>query len=612
MSQTGRMPKLAVTYLMPFYFLFLSLLGTGIATAQYKVVYHPSDKDSLFTFPGIQLEQDFADKLLADRFLASLLIHMQGKGFWMASADSIWFNPSATNIKLYWGDRFSWNGLKVDPLDEQWIEKLGEDPRKASDNQLTEMGFWKGTQNRLLNLLENEGYPFAQVAIDSIENQGAVLQAKLKISKGPLYHIDSIKIDGKPFISRSFLYRYLELPKGGLYRKMSLQQVSPKLALLPYLIEAQPWNLIQLGTGATLELHLEQKKSSQVNVLVGLLPATNAVLSPYEVPRSSFQFTGEANIQLRNSLGSGETLLFNWQQFQAKAPRLNLAFQQTFIAGSAFGADFRFDLLKKDSSYVNVQMMAGLQVQSGIRHITTLYLQQLQSQLLFVDTIRLKNTRKLPAELDIRTISFGVQYEGNTTNYRFNPVSGNEIMLNFSLGTRTVARNSVINQLKGPGGFSFSSLYDTIKLSSVQFRLKLATSHYFKISGNSTVKGSIQLGWVESPALFRNELFQIGGYKLLRGFDEESIYSSQYAMATMEYRYLIARNSFLFAFLDGGWSRNAALKPAPGNQFLGTGLGISLETQAGQFNISLAAGKRNDLEFNPRQSRIHLGYINFF
>jgi outer membrane protein assembly factor BamA len=261
---------------------------------------------------------------------------------------------------------------------------------------------------------------------------------------------------------------------------------------------------------------------------------------------------------------------------------------------------------------VNIQMMAGLQLQSGIRHLTTLYVQQMQSQLLFVDTLKLKLTRKLPPELDIRTISFGLQYEGNTTNYRFNPLSGNEVQLNFSLGTRQVARNSVISQMKGSGGFLFSSLYDTIQLRSYQFRLRTTFSHYFRLGTNSTVKGSLQAGWVESPTLFRNELFQIGGYKLLRGFDEESIYASRFGVFTAEYRYLIALNSYLFAFADGGWSQNAALRPSPNYSYLGAGLGISLETQAGQFNISLAAGKRNDLEFNARQSRIHIGYINFF
>ena len=606
------MPKLKLSYLLRLYFLFCLLMASLLLQAQHQLVYHPVDRNSGYTVPGLALNQDFADATLAQQHLTNLLLSMQLRGYWLASADSIWQDNNQTHVKLYWGACFTWSGLRVDASDESWLGRLPTDPRKADSSRLKQMGCWKGMQEQLLELMEDEGYPFARILLDSLENRGDVFSAKLTISKGPLYHIDSIRLMDKSFVNKSFLHRYLEIPKGSIYRKSLLQQISPKLALLPYLSETRPWDLAQLGTGATLQLYLEQKRSSQVNVLVGLLPATGNTQNPYELPRTSFQFTGEANIQLKNPLGGGESILFNWQQFQVKAPRLNLAYQQPFVAGSAFGMDLRFDLLKKDSSYVNIHMMAGLQLQSGIRHLTTLYVQQMQSQLLFVDTLKLKLTRKLPPELDIRTISVGLQYEGNTTNYRFNPVSGNEVQLNFSLGTRQVARNSVISQLKGSGGFLFSTLYDTIRLRSFQFRLRGGVSHYFKLGGNSTLKSALQVGWVESPSIFRNELFQIGGYKILRGFDEESIYASRFAVLTAEYRYLIARNSFLFAFADGGWSQNAALKPIPGYGYLGAGLGISLETQAGQFNISLAAGKRSDLEFNARQSRIHLGYINFF
>jgi hemolysin activation/secretion protein len=98
----------------------------------------------------------------------------------------------------------------------------------------------------------------------------------------------------------------------------------------------------------------------------------------------------------------------------------------------------------------------------------------------------------------------------------------------------------------------------------------------------------------------------------MRGFDEESIYASQYGVSTVEYRYLVGRNSFLFSFVDFGWARNKAASGSVSNSFLGAGLGLALETKAGIFNISFAAGKRNDLDFNLRQSKIHFGFVSFF
>ena len=151
-----------------------------------------------------------------------------------------------------------------------------------------------------------------------------------------------------------------------------------------------------------------------------------------------------------------------------------------------------------------------------------------------------------------------------------------------------------------------------VRLNSYQFRLKGTLAHYFKLTRVSTFKMAVNGGWFQSPAIFRNELFQIGGYKLLRGFDEESIFASQYAVGTLEYRYLLGRNSYLFYFVDGGWSKNTPVMPDPDNNYWGTGLGMAFETKAGIFNLSYAVGKRDDTKFNMRQSKIHIGYVNYF
>jgi hemolysin activation/secretion protein len=118
--------------------------------------------------------------------------------------------------------------------------------------------------------------------------------------------------------------------------------------------------------------------------------------------------------------------------------------------------------------------------------------------------------------------------------------------------------------------------------------------------------------WVQSPDLYRNELFQIGGYKLMRGFDEESIFSSRYLVNTLEYRYLVGMNSYFFVFTDFGLTANTSSYGKSKNSLLGMGFGMAFETAAGFFNLSLAAGKRNDTNLNLRQTKIHLGYVNYF
>ena len=126
------------------------------------------------------------------------------------------------------------------------------------------------------------------------------------------------------------------------------------------------------------------------------------------------------------------------------------------------------------------------------------------------------------------------------------------------------------------------------------------------------MKTAINAGMFQSGNIFRNELFQLGGYKLLRGFDEESQYLSAYAIATVEFRYLVGQNSYFYALADGGWGRNSSTNVRSNYTYFGTGLGLAFETKAGIFNLAWAVGKRNDTELNLRQSKIHFGFINYF
>ena len=80
---------------------------------------------------------------------------------------------------------------------------------------------------------------------------------------------------------------------------------------------------------------------------------------------------------------------------------------------------------------------------------------------------------------------------------------------------------------------------------------------------------------------------------MLRGFDEESIYASRFAVTTGEYRYLIGRYSYLFTFIDFGWARNTASSGNISNTFFGTGAGMALESKAGIFNISFTIKTTN-------------------
>lgn len=461
-------------------------------------------------------------------------------------------------------------------------------------------------QQRMLNYYEKEGFPFAAVYLDSVKINDDKIEAQLKADKGVLYHIDSIRVFGKVNLSKKFLQHYLNIPNGSPYNREKLQLVDKRMKELPFITAIQPSDLTMLGTGSVLNLYVQPKRSSQVNFLIGFLPASGQ--------SGKLQLTGDVNLDLKNLFGTGESILIKWQQLQQKSPRLNLGYNQPYIFNSAFGFDFLFDLFKKDSSFLQINAQLGLQFALSSKQNGKIFFQWQNTGLLSgaIDTNIIISRKKLPEIIDENSTNIGLNYDWINTNYRFNPITGNELNIIASIGIKNIKPNSDILNIKDPA-FNYASLYDSIKLRSFQLRIKLAAAHFFKIGKSSTIKTSIHSGLYSSPAIFRNELFQIGGYKLLRGFDEESIYASRYGVITAEYRNIISLNSFLFLFIDAALVKNKYQSVNVNNQFIGAGIGIVYETKLGLLNLSYAVGKRDDIKFNLKGgSKIHFGYINYF
>ena len=185
--------------------------------------------------------------------------------------------------------------------------------------------------------------------------------------------------------------------------------------------------------------------------------------------------------------------------------------------------------------------------------------------------------------------------------------------LTAAAGTKNLKKNNLILELKDPSdpSFHYESLYDSVKLHSYQFRFNFSGAQFVQLGRQTTLKLGANAGLFQSPTVFRNELFQIGGNRLLRGFNEESQFVSQYALGTIEFRLLTGLNSNFFGFVDGGWGKYP-LEAVQSHTYISTGAGLSFQTKAGLINVTWAVGRRNDPEFNLRQSKIHIGFASFF
>lgn len=583
---------------------------TALAQENYVLQITGADQDAAVFVPRLGINTRFASRFACMEYVNQLPGLLQSRGYVTASVDSLRFDSLSAQLQLYLGEAYQWVHLDAGSVDPVVLDAVGWRERNFTGRPVdfAQVQQW---QERLLNRLENTGYPFARIFLDSIILEKEKLSARLRVEKGPVYVIDSIRVYGNAKISNYYLQRFLDIPNGSLYNREKLLRVNQKMRELTYIEEEKPFDLSMLATGAVLNMYLKQKRSSQVNFLVGFLPNNDQLSS------KKLLLTGEANILLKNALGAGETIGLNWQQIQVRSPRLNLLFNYPYLFRSPFGVDFSFDILRKDSSFVNVNLQFGTSYSLNATQTGKLFIQRFQTIVNAggINTQQVLLSRRLPDIADVSAFNLGLDYELNKTDYRLNPRKGYELKMVTTIGNKKLKKNSEITDLKDPAdpSFDFNSLYDTLKLRTYQFRARLSAARYFPLTGKrSTVKTAVNAGVFQSGNIFRNELFQIGGYRLLRGFDEESQYFSHFAIGTAEFRYLVGQNSYFYALLDGGWGRNNMPSVKQDYTYIGTGLGLALETKAGVFNLAWAVGKRNDTEFNLRQSKIHFGFVNYF
>jgi len=408
-----------------------------VQAQRYGVQYRNAVNDSTIQDKSL-LQDSFPTRADARTYIFNLPSKLRAQGFLAASVDSVQLDSLSGVVVLYLGDQYHWTKITTSPADEALLEAVRWPGESFTGNMNFEL--FQTWQIKILDYLEENGHPFGKVYLDSIGIEGKEVNALLKIDRGPVYKIDSIRVFGDAKVSNEFLQRWLGIYNGSVYNGKKLKNVSRRIAELPYLQEESKPVVDYLGSGSVLNLYLKSRKNSQVNALIGFLPNSNA--APGE---KKLLVTADVNILLRNALGSGETIGLVWQQLQQQSPRLNLLFDQPFVFKSPFGLNFMLDMYRKDSTYLNINMNLGTSYHIEERQTASLFLQRRQTIVNDINEEVVLATKQLPRDADVSSLNLGVGYTFNNTDYRFNPRSGNELALTASAGNKKFISTAILD-----------------------------------------------------------------------------------------------------------------------------------------------------------------------
>lgn len=521
------------------------------------------------------------------RYLAGLIAN----GHAAASLDSLVKTGNLTKAYIFAGASYQWIKLGAGNVDEAILSKTGY-REKLYRNKTFSHSKLERMMTRMLDAYENYGYPFARLQLEQLKIDGDKVEAELKAVTGNRYIIDSVNIKGKARISSRFIENYIGITPGDVYNESLIRAMGTRIREIPFVREAKPAQVILLEDKAVIRLELNERKASQFNGMLGFLPNSDQT--------GRLLLTGEAVMKLRNSLGRGELIEAEWRRLQVATQRLDVNVEYPFILNTPFGIDGEFHLYKRDSTFLNLQRSFGVQYLFGGNNYLKAFVENRSSSLL--NTRNFQNITVLPDFADVSSNQYGLELLSENLDYRFNPRKGLRARVKASTGIRNIRQNSALNP----------ALYEGLNLRTIQWTGTADIDFFIPLGAQSTFVPGVLSHLITGENLFENELFLIGGFNSLRGFDDESIFASLFTMINLEYRYLFEENSYFSLFWNGAYYENTSRNRNVIDRPFGVGVGLSFETGAGIFNISYAIGRQFDNPLQFRNARVHFGITSLF
>ncbi len=571
-------------------FLSLGIIASWTVSAQVSVAFHCKDcgKDKVL------LKTTLKDSLLEQqitKLAESELDKFRNNGFLNAKVASSNLKPDFRIIKIQRGPLFTWTKLNPGNLEQHVIQKLGYRSGIMKKRPL-DVGRLNQLKSSIISYYEDHGHPFASmrfVDLKSVDDH--TMEASIQVEKNLLVTIDSVHVKGNVKITDEFLMNYLNVKPSDLYNESVISNISTRIKELPFIKELKGPEVSFTKKGANLYLYLDKKGASKFTGIVGVLPdATGKVV-----------ITGDVKLNLKNLLGAGDELKLNWQRLQTSTQDLQVQANYPYLFRSPLGFNYELNLYRRDSSFINVKNELGTSLLlRGNNSLRAFYSVDLSNKL---QAATLSSTEDVEF-LSTRINAYGLAVQFRKLDYRLNPRKGLDLYLKGSVGTKKVVdSDSISAEINNQNGIN----------NSIQLRFESNISGYVPFGKAFTVHINNQTGVVENETLFTNELFRIGGLKTVRGFDEQAIFASFYSIGTLELRYILEQNSYLYIFGQSGYYENKSFSLALVDHYQPSsfGAGISFETGAGIFSLNYALGNETG-RFLVRSGKVHFGFVNFF
>ncbi|OGU50047.1 MAG: hypothetical protein A2006_10030 [Ignavibacteria bacterium GWC2_35_8] len=443
----------------------------------------------------------------------------------------------------------------------------------------------------LLQYFENNGYPFANLKISSVNFIKDTVEEEyyadvfVNITMDVKGTIDRFEIKGNDKTNDNVIIRELRIKPGELYSQKEIDELPKKLNRLRFF---EPVNSPQFyfssDNKGTLLIEIKEKQTNNFDGIIGYIPSNK--------PDEKGFVTGLVNISLRNIFGSGRSAAIRWQKLDRNSQELELKYLEPWFLGYPFNIGVGFNQRKQDTIYVQRKFEGAIEF-LATETITA------SVQLATESIIPSENSANVFTVYNSSSLLTGLSLKIDTRDDPYAPTEGILFSNTYSFSRK------IIN---GPSQFISSDLKTNINLQ----RILIGLDFFYSIFSRQVVALKLNGRELQGSFFEISDLFKLGGTNSLRGYREDQFLGSRVFWSNLEYRLLLARRTYTYLFFDTGYylvKEDAARKVSKQEAFnIGYGLGLNIETSLGVIGVSFALAKGDSFT----DGKIHFGLVSEF
>jgi len=438
--------------------------------------------------------------------------------------------------------------------------------------------------DNLLASYEQSGYPLTKVSISDIrsriDSSSSDLEIDLRVEEGELVRINEISVEGNTETKADVVVRETRLREGEPYNAEKIRTIPRKLNRLNIFSSVNEPELYMTSRGGGVLIRVEEGPANAFDGVLGYVPSSGG---------ETGYFTGVVDVGMRNLFGTARKLNVRWQREDRFSQELFLKYVEPWVLGEPVNLGGSFFQRQQDTTYVR----RTIELRTDLLVTENLSLGALYNHEVIVPSSSLVGQ----AVFNSSTITTGLEVRYDLRDDIVSPTSGILYRSDYRIGRKKI--------------FGLPDTTSAKTRLTVQ-RFGMDVEWYLQTFERQVLALALHGREIRSDQIELSDLYRFGGATTMRGYRESQFVGSRVVWSNVEYRFSLARRSYVFGFFDTGYYYR------PGDDAKGTasaqavkygyGIGLRVETALGNIGVSFALGEGDS--FN--QGKIHFGLMNEF